>query len=293
MKCYRIIVSSIIALFAVSILSAQPWKLDSDISFSLTQNAYSDNWTGTELSSITWVANSTSSAEKQIKPWLNNKSTLKLSFGQTHLQKKNALGERYWAHPEKSTDKIDLESLVKFTLQKFVDPFVAVRFESQFIDQSDPALTRPVNPMLFTETAGVMRTMVDTPTNTLTARLGAAFREKIDREVLDAVTNDRETITTIDGGAEFVSEYKHIFTALDANFRSKLWVYQALFNSKSDTLPTDDWKAADMVWENVFTAKLWKMLNATLTVELRYDKELVDEVQWKQILGLGFSYSLF
>lgn len=67
MKCYRIIVSSIIALFAVSILSAQPWKLDSDISFSLTQNAYSDNWTGTELSSITWVANSTSSAEKQIK----------------------------------------------------------------------------------------------------------------------------------------------------------------------------------------------------------------------------------
>jgi hypothetical protein len=215
-----------------------------------------------------------------------------LAFGQTHLQKVDAMGARYWDKPQKSTDLIDFETLFKFTLQTWVDPFLAGRFESQFLDQSDPALTRIVNPMQFTESAGIMKSFWDTDNDKLSLRLGGAVREKVDREVLDIVSGDRETQTTVGGGAEAVGELLHNFQALDSSFKSRLWLYQAAFNSKSDEL-NDDWKALDLVWENTLSAKLWSVVSAYLTLELRYEKQQIDEFQWKQILGLGVSYSMF
>jgi hypothetical protein len=280
----------IILMLLPLFLSAEPWKLDSDVSFSFTQSAYSDSWAGTELSNITWLANSASSAEKQLKPWLQNKTTLKLAFGQTHLQKLDSMGDKHWAKPDKSTDKIDLESLFRFTTQAWVDPFVAGRMESQFIDQSDASLVRIINPILLTETAGVIRTFIENDADVFTSRIGAAFRENLNRDVMQS-SGKRELVTTVDGGLESVSEYKHSFAPRDANFKSRLQIYQALFNSKSKDL-NDDWKSPDMVWENVLTAKLWGLLSATLSLEARYEKEAVHELQWKQLLGLGFSYSL-
>jgi hypothetical protein len=105
---------------------------------------------------------------------------------------------------------------------------------------------------------------------------------------------DKETSTTMDGGLELVSELKKQINApVQSTFRSRLQVYQALFNSKEDDLPTDDWKSPDMVWENTLTTKLFGMISANLIFEMRYDKEQVHEMQWKQMLGLGLSYTLF
>ncbi|MDD2544026.1 MAG: DUF3078 domain-containing protein [Candidatus Cloacimonetes bacterium] len=289
-------ITIILLLAAFAGLCAENWKLDSNMSFTLTQSAFSDTWVGTELSNITWVANSTTTAEKQLKSWLQNKNTLKLAFGQTHTQKtrvdENLAEEKYWEHPEKSTDKIDLESMLRFTTQGWVDPFVAGRFESQFLDLSQEE-TRLINPMLFTETAGVIRSFIDEENRLFTTRLGAAFREKIDRDVIDASSGAKETITTVDGGLEMVSEYKQkIQLPLEMDLRSRLQLYQALFNSKSDEL-NEDWKSTDMVWENVLTTKLFGMVSANLIFELRYDKEQVADLQWKEMLGLGLSYTLF
>lgn len=131
MKRYLILM---IALLVIAGLQAETWKLDSNMSLTLSQSAFSDSWVGTELSNITWVANSTTTAERQLKSWLQNKNTLKLAFGQTHNQKTrldaNMNPEKYWEHPEKSTDKIDFESMFRFTTQGWVDPFLAGRFES-------------------------------------------------------------------------------------------------------------------------------------------------------------------
>lgn len=292
MKRYLILM---IALLVIAGLQAEAWKLDSNMSLTLSQSAFSDSWVGTELSNITWVANSTTTAEKQLKSWLQNKNTLKLAFGQTHNQKTrldaNMNPEKYWEHPEKSTDKIDFESMFRFTTQGWVDPFLAGRFESQFLDLSQ-AETRIVNPMLFTETAGIIRSFIDEENRLFTTRLGAAFREKIDRDVMISLT-EKETQTTVDGGLEMVSEYKQkIQMPLQMDFRSRLQLYQALFNSKSDEL-NEDWKSTDMVWENVLTTKLFGLVSANLIFELRYDKEQVAELQWKEMLGLGLSYTLF
>ena len=292
-----LIIIMILAAFAS--LSAENWKLDSNVTFTLSQGAFSDTWVGDELSNITWMANSTTTAEKQLKSWLLNKNTLKLAFGQTHNQKTRAdttgASEKYWEHPEKSSDKIDLESMLRFTTNAWVDPFLAGRFESQFLDQSQPE-TRLINPMLFTETAGVIRSFIDEENRLFTTRLGAAFREKINRDVALITETEiaaKETQTTIDGGLELVSEYtQKLQMPLEMNLRSRLQLYQALFNSKSDEL-NEDWKSTDMVWENSLSTKLFGMLSANLIFELRYDKEQVADLQWKEMLGLGFSYTLF
>ncbi|MCK9584361.1 MAG: DUF3078 domain-containing protein [Candidatus Cloacimonetes bacterium] len=281
----------IMILAAFTILPAQTWKLDSNMSMTLSQSAFSDNWAGTELSNITWVANSTTTAEKQLADWLLNKNTLKLAFGQTHNQKTDEVSkDKYWEKPEKTTDKIDLESMLRFTTNAWVDPFLAGRFESQFLDLSQPE-TRLVNPMLFTETAGVIRSFIDEEHQLLTARLGAAFRENIDRDVL--IATEKETQTTVDGGLEMVSEYtRKVKMPLEMDVRSRLQLYQAIFNSKSDDL-NEDWKSLDMIWDNVISTKLFGMVSANLIFELRYDKEQVSELQWKEMIGLGLSHSFF
>lgn len=288
-------------LFAISIsilvfgLYATGWEVDSDINLTLSQSAYSDSWQGTELSNITWLASSNTSLQKQMKDWLHNRNTLKMAFGQTHLQKTDAAGDKYWEDPEKSTDKIDLESLWRFTLQSWVDPFVAGRMESQFLDLTQEAAdnTRFLNPMLFTESAGVMRTFIDNEATIFNTRFGAAFRQNINRDQID-ISGEKETLSTMDGGLEMVSELqKNINAPLKSTFRSRLQVFQALFNSESDDLETDDWKSPDMVWENTLSTKLFGLVSANLLFELRYEKEQVHEMQWKQMLGLGISYTLF
>lgn len=282
----------IVILALCASLPAQAWKLDSNMSLTLSQSAFSENWVGTELSNVTWVANSTTTAEKQLTDWLRNRNTLKLAFGQTHNQKVAANGDKYWESPEKTTDKIDLESMFRFTTNAWVDPFVAGRFESQFMDLSQ-ADTRIVNPMLFTETAGVIRSLIEQENRLLTARLGVAIREKVDRDVIINITGEKETQTTVDGGMEMVTECtRKLITPLNMSMRTRLQVYQALLNSKSDDL-NDDWKSPDMLWDTMLSTKLFGMISANLSFELRYDKEQVSELQWKEMLGLGLSYNFF
>lgn len=278
-------------LFLLIPIFVMGWKLESDIGLSLSQSAYSDSWAGTENSNFNWIATSNSSAEKQLSAGILNRNTLKLSFGQTHQQKVNAANEKYWAKPEKSADKIDLESILRFTKAGYLDPFVAARLETQFLDLSDNTKTRSFNPMLFTESAGVIRNIIEKDNTVLSARFGAALRQKLDRDVLQ-IDGTRETQSGTDGGLEVVSEFRHSFVSPDLNYRSKLQVYQALFNSKSDEL-NEDWKSPDLVWENVLTTRLWGIVSASFTFEARYEKETIHELQWKQLLGLGVSYSLF
>jgi hypothetical protein len=48
-----------------------------------------------------------------------------------------------------------------------------------------------------------------------------------------------------------------------------------------------------MVWENIVSTKLFGMVSANLIFELRYDKEQVSELQWKEMIGLGLSHNFF
>ncbi|MFA6720946.1 MAG: DUF3078 domain-containing protein [Candidatus Cloacimonadaceae bacterium] len=270
-------------LLAVAALSAEAWEIDSDIMVNLTQSQFSDNWNGSELSNITWAATMNNTAQKQLAEWLKNKNTLKLAFGQTHLQKENAAGDSvFWEAPQKSTDQIAFESLMQFTLKSFVDPYISLRAESQFLDESG-AETLLVNPVLFTESAGIMKTIIDAEKTKLNVRLGGALNERWNRRVSGI---------PIDGGVEGIVEFKQILGLLNASYNTRLSAYQALFKSDA-TAADDNWKALDYKWENLLSFNLWKLLSLNLNFDVIYEKEQSPDIQWKEILGLGFSYALF
>lgn len=270
-------------LLAMCFLGAEAWEIDSDIMVNLTQSQFSDNWAGSELSNITWAATMNNTAQKQLAEWLKNKNTLKLAFGQTHLQKENAAGDSvFWEAPQKSTDQIAFESLMQFTLKSFVDPYISLRAESQFLDESG-AQTLLVNPVLFTESAGIMKTIIDAEKTKLNVRLGGAVRENWNRRVSGI---------PIDGGVEGIVEFKQILGLLNASYNSRLSAYKALFKSDA-TAADDNWKALDYKWENLLSFNLWKLLSLNLNLDVIYEKEQSPDIQWKEILGLGFSYALF
>ena len=279
-----------ILMFSTALI-AEGWKITSDASLSLSQSSYSDNWAGTELGSISWTAASNTVAERQLSRIMHNRTTLKLSFGQTHQQRITDEGEKDWAKPEKSNDRIDLESLLRFTLDTYVDPFVAARWRSQFLDLSDPEKTRILNPNRFTESAGIMRIFIAEENHELSARLGAAFRQTINRDVL--VGEERETLTTNDGGIEFVAQYRKRFLPQNILYESRLLAYQALFNSEEDDLEEDHWKRVDVNWENTLSTKIWGIINAVLYYELVYEREEHRNAQHKQTLGLGVFFQLY
>jgi len=273
----RLVIITILTL-SFAFLMAEGWDIQSDVSLTLSQSAYSENWVGTELSNITWLANGNFLAQKQLLKWLHNKNTIKAAFGQTHVQDTDSQGEKYWEAPTISTDKIDAETLYRFTLDGWVDPFAAGRLQTRFLDESQKPIdnTRIFNNMLFTESAGIMKNFLDSKNTLLSTRLGVAFRQDVDRDRLDPIADKKETFVTSDGGLEFVSEYnKNIKFPLESTFKSKLNVYKALINSKSDEL-NNDWKAPVATWENTLNTKLFGAVSANFLFEMRYNKQQVE-----------------
>ena len=281
----------LITLIVSCAFSAEPWHLSIDASLIANQNGYSDNWSGGETGSMNWVFNSNMLAKKALSKKVKVRNTLKLSFGQTHNQDSDT---KNWDKAEKSTDLIDFESLFLLTLGSFVDPYLAGRLESQFLDASDPAKNRMINPLRLTESVGAARMLIEEEKRELTVRAGFAFRQFISRDVLDPVTNTRDTETSTDGGLEVVTELVTPLAKERINFNSKLTIFQALFYSESSDLegtPTGDyWKEVDLNWENIFSADITKYLMVNLYTQLLYDKEISLGGRFKQTLGLGLTY---
>lgn len=264
----------------------------------VTQSAYSDNWSGGDKGSVVWTAIVNASLENQLKPTVNSLSTLKLSYGQTHQQKSAPDGERYWDRPEKSTDLIDFESIARFTLGGFVDPFVSFGLESQFQDATDlDGRTLTLNPIQLQETAGVARKFIDTENRALLSRLGFAFRQHFRRQFVMPPTGDAanratdrktETEGSNDGGLEWVTEYKTKVLEDRVTWTSKLRVYQAIFYSAQDDFDSvndAEWLAtgidpevadyslaADADFENIFSTQITKILSVNLYLRWLYDK---------------------
>ncbi len=290
-------ITAVICLFIVLAgnpqTHADPWNASVDANITMTQNAYTDNWAGSERGSMTWTFLSNSLAEKQITDLVNVKNTLKLQFGQNHTQEQETSN---WGKPVKSSDLIDFESVFRFSLGGFVDPYAAGRIESQFIDKSDPAKNRMFNPLTFTESAGVAKVLIKTDTRDWTARFGAGFREHVNRDVPDPAGGGRDTEVSTDGGFIFVNDFKTPLAGDQILLTSKLTVFQGVYYSKADdfrgTPREDDWKSPDIEWENIFTAKITKYLDVNLYTLFLYDKEIDKAGRFKQTLSLGLSYKL-
>lgn len=272
---------------------ADPWKRSVDLGVTLTQNSYSDSWTGGETGNVSWVALANSVFEKKISEILNSKTTAKFAFGQTHSQDQET---KKWAKPTKSTDLVDIETLARFTLKTWVDPYLAFRFESQFLDASVPEVKRYVNPKKLTESVGISRVFYKTENNEVLSRLGFGLRQIITEDIVDTLAEKTKTSSTNDGGIESVSDLRLIFSD-KISYTSKLSLYRALFFSESDkfkgTAEEDYWKEVDINWENTISISISKYVTVSLFTQLLYDKEINKKGRFKETLSLGLTYKLF
>jgi hypothetical protein len=270
---------------------AEPWKIDLNANLTTALNSYSNNWSGGEAGSFTWGSQFLGVAERQASKTLNTKTTLKLQFGQTEVQDKTS---KSWSAPEKSTDLIDAEELLRLNVNAWVDPFASVRVISQFLDGSDSLLVRYANPFDITEAIGVSKTLKKSETIEWATRIGGATRQVIDRRRLNSVTGVRKTDVTKDGGFEFNMDLKAINKAKWATLLSSLRIYEALISSKSDefkgTSKENDWRYPHMKWDNTLTLTFSKYLMLNVTADALFDKEIHTDIRLKETFSAGLTY---
>ncbi len=264
------------------------WQKSLEAGLNLTQSAYSDNWNGGDKGQFTWTVIANAEARRQVSRQTNWSHVLKLAYGQTSQQR----DDRSWSSPDKSTDRIDYESVLRLTLGLALDPYVSVRLESQFQDASD-ALGRTIsfNPLQLKQSAGVAREFIGEEKRSLLVRFGGTFREGIRRQFQNEV--DPTDLTTasstgIDGGLELVIDHRNVFFDEAIGWTSKLSFLQPVFySSKSDLEDLDDAALAaagidpaiedfttrlDVDWENIFTGQVTRYVSVNLYVRFVYDQ---------------------
>jgi hypothetical protein len=266
------------------------WVPSLESGITLTQGSFSSNWVGGDQGSLIWSLITNAGLESQVTTKFNWRNTLKLAYGQTHQQVANPNGTRTWDQPEKSTDMIDFESIGRFTLGGFVDPFLAARFQSQFQDASDPGgRNLSFNPLQFSESAGIARQFTNEKDHSLLTRLGFTFRENSRRMFL-APPPDPSTRreNTTDGGVELVTDGKNGLLQKRVTWTTRLSIYQPLYYSGKSVLndltpeqlaaagiDPDVAKLSTFVstdWENIFSSQITKVISVTLYTRWVFDQ---------------------
>jgi len=265
---------------------APGWNPDLKLGLGLAQSSFTQNWAGDEVGTVSWLASLDGRVENQMAPkfrWLN---TLVLQFGQTHQQD----AERStWLAPLKSADKIDFDSFGRFTLGGWVDPYLALTFDSQFYERRPPYGSKLINPFQLGEFAGVARAFYDTETRSLITRVGFGFRQQVQR--FHGIDPSVRKEVTNDGGFEWktIGRWTHGPTEL----KTDLDLFQAVYFSESDLDTANRWKQVDVRWQNSMTTKIYEMVSFNLFVDFIYDAQIRRAGQLKETLGIGLTYDMF
>lgn len=266
-------------------------KTTIDASLTLSQSTYSDNWTGGDAGNLAWIAILNAGRQIYHQETWHWRNTLNLSYGQTHSQDPET---NNWRKPNKSTDKIDFESLLRYLKWTTLPPYGSFRMQSQFEDASIPSHKFYINPIQLTEAAGLSRQVYKQGDDEVLTRSGFALRQLIQRMYTDETYTEETTETSTDGGLEWVTDVAYKIPGSSIVYKSRLGAFKALFYSKSDELigleNEDYWKAVDVNWENTFSAQVSKYIGVSLYLQWLYDKEVDLAGRFKQTLSVGFSW---
>jgi len=310
-------------------LAVGEWAREGKFGLNLLQSYYTENWNGGDKGSVVWSANFDYLAQSQISRNWNLAYQLNLAYGQSHQQDREG-GELVWRKPDKTTDQIKFDSMLRRTLDGGWAPYFSFRFESLFEDLNDPKAdavdARPrsitINPLRFTEALGVSRMLVKNEKRSLLARFGAAFHQSSRVYWLDppGVSEDKIREGTLDGGLELIFNYRAKILQEKVDYESRLTFYQPLLLSMKDDLEAIDpdlydyAKTLDVDWESTFITYVTEAINIQLYLRWMYDKydntvapvladdgsvDNVEDVaaavrkkgQFKQTLSLGVAYT--
>ena len=275
MNKYKIMITALLTLPALLIAEPKPWEIFIDANVMLTLNTYSNSWTGEEAGSFSWASHLLFQAHKQLHKKFRTENTLKLGFGQSKIQDKDT---DKWSDLQVSTDLIDFETLKKFTLDGFVDPYFAGRVQTTFLDASPTNHeVRYANPIIITESFGVSRNFVDKENHKFSTRFGGATYQRVNRKIK----------TTNDGGLELVTNYTINAKENIITYTSFLNLYQALMSSEN---ANNKWKTIDIDWQNNLSVNITKYIMINFMFQMLYDRDISEDLRTRQLLSLGLTF---
>jgi hypothetical protein len=251
------------------------WKNSASGSLNLSQ-AYFDNWSKGGTDALSWELRLEGLAleKRENYDW---ESKGKAVFGQSHLQ---GLGTR------KAVDELMLETIYTYKWMEWVNPFAALRIQSQFApgyEYHDSLGTRdrisgPFDPTFVTQSVGLGRNWQDA----FKIRVGGALKETFSSSAYgyadDPATAEIETFS-LEPGATFTAEVRH---EVMENI-----LFTSLFDVFANFKGTDE---TDVRWENALTAKVNRYISANAALDVLYDRDISTRYQLRQSLSIGISF---
>lgn len=243
----------------------------------LSQAAF-DNWSAGGENTMGWqtgvIGIFTNYAPR--REWVNS---LRLTYG---MQKTGDQEAR------KSIDEIRLGTVYNYIARYHVDPYVALKFESQFAkgyeysDSDKMEISGFMDPGYFTESAGLGKKFFG---GIMRSRLGVAFKQTVTDKFPGPYADDPETeeIEKVrsEVGAEWVTG---VDWPISENLRYIMLV-DAFSNMKASN-------EIDVRWDNLLAAKVASFVTVSLDFRLFYDRDISTKRQLSQSLAIGFTFTL-
>jgi hypothetical protein len=246
------------------------WDSDVVTGFTLS-HAYFDNWAKGGENTLAWQINFVSSfVYRSVRHMWTNTGDFK--YGQARL---GGLGTR------KAADEIRLESVYQYTIGALVNPFASLGFQSQFARgyrytaDTSYAVSGFMDPGIFILSTGAG----GNPFKEFSTRIGVAYKITIVDQYARQLTDGEQVLTEI--GLSSVSNFRRLLSE-NMLLTSRLEFFSRL--KRFDEV--------DVRWDTVLSAKVTAHVDVRLSTELFYDKSVSRKRQLKQILALGFSYTL-
>ena len=266
------------------------WTHDITVGLDANQLAFNSNWKGGGKSNFTWKIYSRMNFLYKRKKY-NWKNSLYLAFGQITVKE-----DEKWRSPEKSTDVIDFDSVLKLTLEKLIDPYMAFSASTQFHEgydsKTNKVISRFANPLKLSQSAGVARNLVKKKKLKMTSRLGYASNEFVTTQpkFRELWTGDESRGLKIDSGIEWMTEYHSEFKksiVLDG----KVKFFQAIISSiTKEKDPNQNWRKLDVYWEQRLNIRLTQYVVFNAIVKFIYDRDTTPGGQFWENASFGLSY---
>ncbi len=235
------------------------------------------NWAPGGDNALSWTGtiDGKSTNDQERTNWANS---YKFAYGQTRLGEQGL---------RKTDDKIDLESVLIYKLGTLVNPYVSATLKTQFsrgykyeADGSSNAVSDFFDPAYLTQMAGVSLQ----PIPEVKTRLGAGLREVLTSQ-FPAYADDPKTAniekTKTEGGLESVTD---VAWKIDDNvlLTVKLELFDA-FKKMNQVIVRND---------NSLVMKVSKYITALFNVQFVNEAPVDPRTQVKEVISLGFTYTL-
>ncbi len=276
-KSIAVIISLLLtqAGFAQKADTTSIWKKNVVGNLNLTQASFS-NWEKGGDNSLAWQLKFDSKFEMDAEKW-NWATTGKFELGFAKVGGNEA---------RKSSDIVDIETVVTKKLGKLLNPFVAATVKSQFVAgfkfddtaETKTQVSKFMDPGYFTQSAGIGYK----PNDNFQSRLGFTLKETLTSDFPqyadDADTPEIEK-TRIEPGVSSVTDLKWKIHE-NVAYVSKLNVFSDMKSVNR----------IDVLLENQVIMKVTKYLNVNVSVDVLYDKDVTDKTQLKEVLAIGLVY---